>query len=80
MVADIDLKAEGDKLQSILSYASLFNRILNNSQYLKRNNGKKYPPYVEIEEVVNEKLGKIKLESVPKITKQPDLLGRIFKD
>jgi hypothetical protein len=50
MVSEIDLKVEGDKLNSVLSYACLFERVLNSSSYLKKNAGKQYPLYLEIEE------------------------------
>ena len=80
MVEEVDLKAEGDKLTSILIFASLFNNILNTSSYLKKNGGKENAVYVEVEEEVNKKLSAVSLETVPKIQKQPILIGRVFRD
>ena len=45
MVNELDLKVEGDRLTSILIYASLFNRVLNFSNYLKKNDGKQNALY-----------------------------------
>lgn len=80
MVSEIDIKSEGDKLTSILVYACLFESVLNNSKYLKKNEGKKYPFYSSIEEEVYRKLSDIRLESVPKITRQLNLLGKVFRN
>jgi hypothetical protein len=58
----------------------VFNRILGNSAYLRRNEGKQNPLYLEIEEEVFKKLGGIALETVPKLKEEPRLLGRVFRD
>jgi len=45
MVSELDLKVDGDRLTSIIIYSSLFNRVLNHSNYLKKNDGKQNPLY-----------------------------------
>ena len=80
MVSEVDLKVEGDKLTSVLTFASVFNKILNCSSYLKKNDGKKNLMYLEIEEEVNKKLSGVALETVPKLKKEPNILGRVFRD
>lgn len=61
MVSELDLKAEGQKITVILAYSCLFNKILTNSQYIKKKGGKTYPLYREVEIQVTQKLAKIQL-------------------
>ena len=49
MVSELDLKAEADKHTSEMMYTSVFNRIFNRSEVIKKNGGKKYNFYVEVE-------------------------------
>jgi len=48
-VNEVDIKSEGEKLNAILAFSCLFNKILVNSKYLRQNGGKSNPLYLELE-------------------------------
>jgi hypothetical protein len=79
MVKEIDLNFEGEKLQAVLSYSSLFNHVFKTSKVMKNNGFKQYPPYQKIEHEVLKKLELIPLEKVKKLKNPINLLTRIFK-
>lgn len=79
MVQDIDLKWEGEKVNAVLSYSCLFNRIITTSQSLKSIGYANSIPYRRIKDEANNKLGQLELEKIPKIKNPINLLPRIFR-
>ena len=59
MVAEIDLRSEGERLAAVLSYCCLFNRVIVSSQALRESGFKENPLYRRIEQEANDKLAKV---------------------